>query len=92
MIDSIISQMEASFKLKRKYSVKSVLCQKQQLADCLVFAVAKLVLVGDNISDNLSNRKSSTVYLFKISNENAVEMLAYLCYVRSIKSYVTTVQ
>ena len=38
----VVRQIEASFNLKKKYCIRSAMCQKQGLADCLPFVLANL--------------------------------------------------
>ena len=48
----VVSQIEASFKLNKKYTIRSLLGQSQRLSDCLPFAVANLdvTLAGGDVS------------------------------------------
>ena len=48
----VIAQMEASFQLKKKYTIRSLLGQRQRLSDWLPFATANLdnIMPGCDIS------------------------------------------
>ena len=48
----VVSQIEASFQLSKKYTIRSLLGQRQRLSDCLPFAVANLdvTLAGGDVS------------------------------------------
>ena len=48
----VIAQMEASFQLKKKYTIRNLLGQSQRLSDCLPFATANLdiIMSGGQIS------------------------------------------
>ena len=49
---NVVKQIEQSFQVTDKYSIRSVKCQKQHGPDCLVFSVANLdlVLSGNDVS------------------------------------------
>ena len=66
-------QIEACFTLKKKYSLRSALVQKQRLCDCLPFAVANIDMVlsgGDVTKIRFDNRtlRSNLVKSF-LNNE-----------------------
>ena len=50
--DGVIKQISASFRVNKKYSIRSLQCQVQGASDCLVCAIANLdaVLSGNDIS------------------------------------------
>ena len=66
-LEEVRKQIEASFDLDLKYSIKSVLCQKQKLSDCLVFAAAHLdaLLSGEDLSRIRFNQKTLRSYLVR---------------------------
>ena len=43
--DAVVKQIEESFRLNKKYCIRSPLCQRQGASDCLVCATANLDLV-----------------------------------------------
>ena len=72
---AVIAQIEASFNLKRKYVIRSIICQKQSMSDCLPFAVANLdiCLSGEDNSKVRFNKKFLRAYLVKsLVNNNLV--------------------
>ena len=50
--DAVVKQIEESFRLTKKYCIRSLLCQRQGASDCLVCATANLdvVLSGKDVS------------------------------------------
>ena len=56
---NVISQIESSFRLSKKYCIRSLACQPQIASDCLVCAVANLdvILSGNDVSITCFNMK-----------------------------------
>ena len=50
--ETVVKQIEESFRLNKKYCIRSLLCQRQGASDCLVCATANLdaVLTGNDVS------------------------------------------
>ena len=50
--ETVVAQIEESFRLNKKYCIRSLLCQRQGASDCLVCATANLdvVLSGNDVS------------------------------------------
>ena len=74
--DKAISKMEASFKLRLKYSVASFLFQKQRLADWLLCALANLdsLLVKDDVSKIKFDNNSILTISSAVSHSNVVKV------------------
>ena len=64
---TVVEQIEASFALTSKYSIKSAICQKQRLSDCLIFAVANkdAVLSKEDVSKIRFNQKTLRSHLVR---------------------------
>ena len=62
---NVISQIESSFRLSKKYCIRSLACQPQIASDCLVCAVANLdvILSGNDVSKICFNMKQLRSFL-----------------------------